>query len=111
MPQDFNSIPLFIFIFHFKHITISQLDYVFYGLHKLDVRCRSFFDQMQEMFPNFPEFQGESDERTICARDCLEQYVMQRIGEYAFKSTVDTEADNLLLRRMRLLSFLTPEVR
>jgi hypothetical protein len=87
-----------------------QLKYVFYGLYKLDLRCKSFFDQVQDMLPNYPEFKGETDERLICARDCHEQYVLSRVGEYAFKTTLNTEADNQLLKRMKLLSFLKPEV-
>ena len=55
--------------------------------------------------------QDETDERLICARDVIEQYIMQRIAEFAFKSTVDTEGDELLSKRMKLLSFLKPEVR
>jgi len=87
----------------------SKLDYTFYGVYKLDVRCRSFFDQMQEMFLKYPEFQNETEERILCARDCLEQYVLYRIAEFAFKSTLDKEADEHLLHRMKVLSFLRPE--
>ena len=54
--------------------------------------------------------QDETDERLICARDGIEQYIMQRIAEFAFKSTVDAEGDELLSKRMKLLSFLKPEV-
>lgn len=86
------------------------MNYIFYGLHKLDLRCRDFFDQVEQLFSKWPAFSNESDERLICARDGVEQYVMQRIGEYAFKSVVDAEGDDILLRRMKLLSFLKPEV-
>lgn len=65
---------------------------------------------MQDQLPTWPEFQDLSDERLICARDGIEQYVMSRIGEHAFKSVLDTEGDELLLRRMKLLSFVKPEV-
>eukprot|EP01032_Pedospumella_encystans_P011060 gene11060-12893_t len=87
----------------------KKLSYVFYGTHKLDVRCRQFFDQVQELFLTWPEFKDETDERLICARDGIEQYIMQRIAEFAFKSTVDAEGDELLSKRMKLLSFLKPE--
>lgn len=87
-----------------------QLHYIFYGTHKLDIRCRQFFDSVQDQLPTWPEFQDLTDERLICARDGIEQYVMTRIGEYAFKSVLDSEGDELLLRRMKLLSFVKPEV-
>ena len=152
---------LTLFFFFFFTVCVVQLSYVFYGTHKLDVRCRQFFDQVQELFLTWPEFkvpsnlffavfilairtllwfnsnwswhplcqcliavffflifitlmsqlQDETDERLICARDGIEQYIMQRIAEFAFKSTVDAEGDELLSKRMKLLSFLKPEVR
>jgi hypothetical protein len=54
----------------------------------------------------------ESEERILCARDHLEQYVMVRLGDFAFQATQqkNLEDDLLLLKRMQLLSFLTPEV-
>lgn len=88
-----------------------QLGYVFYGDYKLDLRCKQWFDDISDRFLTWPEFRSESDERLICARDGIEQYVMQRIGEYAFRSTLDTEGDEALLRRMKLLAFVRPEVR
>ena len=88
----------------------KQLDYTFYGTYKLDIRCRQFFDEVQDQFLNWPEFSSENDERMTCARDGVEQYVMTRIAEYAFKSVVDKEGDELLSRRMKLLSFVRPEV-
>ena len=50
------------------------------------------------------------EERWLSARDRLEQYVMDQIGEGAFRSVQSDEEDRLLLRQMKLLSFLTPEV-
>jgi hypothetical protein len=88
-----------------------QLGYTFYGDYKLDLRCKQWFDDISDRFLTWPEFRDESDERMICARDGVEQYVMQRIGEYAFRSTQDAEGDEALLRRMKLLSFVRPEVR
>jgi hypothetical protein len=87
-----------------------QLNYIFYGTYKMDIRCKQFFDSVQDRFPSWPEFRDLTDERMICARDGIEQYVMTRIGEYAFKSVLDTEGDELLMRRMKLLSFVKPEV-
>jgi len=36
----------------------KKLGYIFYGLHKLDIRCKSFFNQMQDMFIKYHSFQG-----------------------------------------------------
>ena len=36
----------------------KKLGYIFYGLHKLDIRCKSFFDQMQDIFIKYHAFQG-----------------------------------------------------
>ena len=43
-------------------------------------------------------------------RDCLEQYVMSKISHVAMKYVENKEEDDRLLKRMELLSFLTPEV-
>jgi hypothetical protein len=100
----------------------------------LDERCKQFFDEMQENFLKLPSFYGmkdiytmnimyifilripililgETEERILCARDCFEQYVMERIATFAFKFVEVPEEDTLLLKRMKVLSFLTPEVR
>jgi len=93
-----------------RSLPLSQLSYNFYGTHKLDQRCRQFFDQAQDQFLVWPEFKHETDERLICARDGIEQYIMSRIAEYAYKSSLDGEGDDLLSKRMKLLRFLKPEV-
>jgi hypothetical protein len=54
---------------------------------------------------------GESDERYVSARDCLEKFIMTKLGVYAFKSVEDPSEDATLLRRMKLLTFLEPNVR
>jgi hypothetical protein len=54
-------------------------------------------------------FLDENEERLLSARDCLEQYIMTRLAEHAFRSTETSEEDDRLAKRMRLLSFLTPE--
>lgn len=46
----------------------------------------------------------------ISVRDCLERYVMLHVGDLAFSTVENKEEDANLLRRMKLLSFLTPEV-
>lgn len=37
----------------------KKLGYTFYGLHKLDIRCKSFFNQMQDIFIKYHSFQGD----------------------------------------------------
>jgi hypothetical protein len=37
----------------------KKLGYIFYGLHKLDIRCKSFFNQMQDIFIKYHSFQGD----------------------------------------------------
>lgn len=54
-------------------------------------------------------FIDENEERIICARDCLEQYVLGRIGEYAFQTVLNDDEDRKLQQRMKTLSFITYE--
>jgi hypothetical protein len=46
----------------------------------------------------------------MCSRDHLERFVMSRIADCAFATVEVPEDDALLTRRMKLLSFLEPEV-
>jgi Rab5 GDP/GTP exchange factor len=90
----------------------KKVDYIFYGDDHLDSRCRNFFDSMQEKCLVHPEFKHENEERQIIIRDRLEQYVMNRIADIAFKgvrSESVKEEDELLARRMKTLDFLTAE--
>ena len=87
-----------------------QLDYVFYGTHKLDERCRQFFEEIDRRLKQDSCFRSLNDEQLICAHDGIEQYVMHRIGQHAYKLTETVEEDQLLMRRMKVLStFLTPD--
>jgi len=54
-------------------------------------------------------FIDENEERIICARDCLEQYVLGRIGDYAFQTVLNDAEDRKLLQKMETLSFITYE--
>lgn len=66
---------------------------------------------MQERFRVNRYFKDLDEESLTCARDCLEQHVMNRLGPYAFKLCETTEDDVLLERRMKVLSsFMTPEM-
>lgn len=67
---------------------------------------------MQDTFLSFPSFANEHEERILSARDHLENYVMQRVGESAFglfwKECEQEDAH--ILKQMKLLShFLTPQ--
>lgn len=88
-----------------------QLDYIFYGTHKLDERCRQFFDEMDQRLKQDIFFRHLQDEdEWICARDGFEQYVLHRIGQHAYKLTETVDEDRLLMRRTQVLStFITPE--
>lgn len=87
----------------------AKVDYIFYGADHLDKRCAEFFDKMQSNFSKHLSWRGESEEKIMSSRDCLERYVMNRIANVAFKSVQVPEADRIISERMRLLSFLTPE--
>lgn len=52
----------------------------------------------------------DSEEKIHSSRDCLERYVMNHIGKLAYSTVMDEEKDKLILRRMKLLSFVTPDV-
>jgi Fe2+ transport system protein B len=107
------------------------LDYIFYGSHRLDERCRQFFDDMEANFLLLPSFYGiflllvclfslvlisfmnyagEAEDRIADARDHFEHFVMQHIAEQAFKFSQVPAEDDELLHRMKVLSFLTPQV-
>lgn len=90
---------------------ITQLGYIFYGTHKLDERCRQFFDEMEARLVRDAVFRVlQSEDELICARDGLEQYVLHRIGQHAYKLTETVDEDRQLMRRMQILStFITPE--
>lgn len=87
----------------------KKVDYVFYGTHRIDERCKIFFEEMHHSFSKYDAFKHEHEERLIAARDGLEQYVMNRIAEFAFPIVEVKEEDEQLMKRMNLLSFLTPE--
>ncbi len=67
---------------------------------------------MMNKFSQRPIFAGpECEEWMISMRDCLERYVMFHVGDLAYSTVENKEEDANLLKRMKLLSFLTPEVR
>lgn len=52
----------------------------------------------------------DNEEQLMCSRDHLERFVMSRIADFAFAAVEIPEEDALLSRRMKVLSFLEPEV-
>ena len=86
--------------------------YTFHGLQRVEERCRDFFDRMQRTMERHKEWSGSqlNEGHSLVLRDRLEQFVMNQIGEGAFRSTQSKEEDEQLLRQMKLLSFLPPEV-
>ena len=87
----------------------GAVDYIFYGLSHLPKRCSNFFEDMRKLFAQLPCLRGRSDEFIMSVRDCLERYVMTRIGELAMGSVEVCAEDEALLARMRKLHFLQPE--
>ncbi len=53
---------------------------------------------------------GCSEDFFVSMRDGLERYVMNRISKVAFGFVEDPKEDAALSRRMKCLSFVTPEV-
>lgn len=86
-----------------------KIDYIFYGTTSIVDRCRDFFDSTQDLFMKHPKWKHENEDRIMSARDCLERYVMNRIAEVAFKNVEKFEDDNIIAKRMQLLSFIGPD--
>jgi nitrous oxide reductase len=90
-----------------------QVEYRFYGIDSIDERCRLFFDEMQIKLAKEKIFQDvEGEEYMISVRDGLEQLVMSQISHLAFAVIAEKfrEDDIHVIKRMKLLNFLTPEV-
>ena len=83
-----------------------KLDYEFHGLSRLSARCDDFMCAIIDHLREAPGWSGDTDERYISARDCLEKLIMTKIHEYAFESVESPADDDELLTRMKLLSFV-----
>lgn len=68
------------------------------------------FNNINKLFFIIFIFIGESEEGYISIRDCLEKYILTKIGNYAFQSVECPEDDAFLLKRMKLLSFIQTKV-
>jgi hypothetical protein len=79
-------------------------------MNRLASRCCDFMDAIIEHMTTAPLWRGESEEGYISIRDCLEKYILSKIGRYAFQSVECPEDDAFLLRRMALLSFIQTKV-
>jgi len=87
-----------------------EVDYIFYGTKKLEKRCMHYFDDMERLIENHKAFKDASDERILSLRDCIERYIFNRISDIAFQSVEVPDDDETLLKKMKILSFLTPDV-
>ena len=85
-------------------------DYIFYGTKKLEERCMNYFDDMERLLEKHVAFKNANDERILLLRDCIERYIFNRIADIAFNSVEVPDDDEKLIKRMKVLSFLTPDV-
>ena len=85
-------------------------DYIFYGTKKLEERCIQYFDDMEHYIEKHVTFKDASHEKVLSIRDCMERYIFNRIADIAFKSIEVPEDDEKLVKKMKILSFLTPDV-
>mgnify|MGYP003386632734 FL=1 len=84
----------------------TKLAYEFHGLSRLAPRCDDFMSAIVEHLRTAPGWRGDTDERYISARDCLEKCIMNNLHKYAFETVQSPAEDEELLRRMKLLSFV-----
>lgn len=88
--------------------TGQKLGYEFHGVSRLASRCDDFMSAMVEHMRTAPGWSGDSEERYMSARDCLEKCLLTTLHPHAFLSVQDEQQDAQLLLRMRLLSFVPP---
>ncbi|CAI5727680.1 unnamed protein product [Peronospora destructor] len=90
----------------------DYIEYYFYGTHELRHRCNRFFESMGDILLNHPAWRHASDAKLAKARDGIEKYVMDKVSDIAFNRLKEchhwVKEDEALLRRMQLLSFITP---
>ncbi|CAH0482449.1 unnamed protein product [Peronospora belbahrii] len=90
----------------------DYIGYDFYGTHELRRRCNHFFESMGDMLLNHPAWRHASDSKLAKARDGIEKYVMDKVSDIAFNRLKEcrhwVKEDEALVRRMQLLSFITP---
>ncbi|RMX66631.1 hypothetical protein KXD40_006731 [Peronospora effusa] len=90
----------------------DYIEYCFYGTHELRRRCNRFFESMGDNLLHHPAWRHVSDAKLAKARDGIEKYVMDKVSDIAFNRLKEchdwVKEDEALLRRMQLLSFITP---
>ncbi|EGZ19713.1 hypothetical protein PHYSODRAFT_327908 [Phytophthora sojae] len=90
----------------------DYVEYDFYGKHEFRRRCNRFFETMEEILLNHPAWRHASEGKLAKARDGIEKYVMDKVSDIAFNQLKECQQwmkeDEALLRRMQLLSFITP---
>ncbi|KAG1691656.1 hypothetical protein DVH05_026819 [Phytophthora capsici] len=90
----------------------DYVEYDFYGKHEFRRRCNRFFENMEDVLLNHPAWRHVSEAKQAKARDGIEKYVMDKVSDIAFNQLKECQLwmkeDEALLRRMQLLSFLTP---
>ncbi|RAW35412.1 hypothetical protein PC110_g8270 [Phytophthora cactorum] len=90
----------------------DYVEYDFYGKHEFRRRCVRFFESMEDILLNHPAWRRASEAKLAKARDGIEKYVMDKVSDIAFNQLKECQQwmkeDEALLRRMQLLSFITP---
>ncbi|KAL4129951.1 hypothetical protein KRP22_007870 [Phytophthora ramorum] len=90
----------------------DYVEYDFYGVHEFRRRCNRFFESMEDILLDHPAWRHASETKLAKARDGIEKYVMDKVSDIAFNQLKECQQwmkeDKALLRRMQLLSFITP---
>ncbi|KAG7381190.1 vacuolar protein sorting-associated protein 9 [Phytophthora pseudosyringae] len=90
----------------------DYVEYDFYGKHEFRRRCNRFFENMEDILLKHPAWRYASEAKLAKARDGIEKYVMDKVSDIPFNQLKECQQwgkeDEALLRRMQLLSFITP---
>ncbi|KAF4317204.1 hypothetical protein G195_009409 [Phytophthora kernoviae 00238/432] len=90
----------------------DYVEYDFYGKHEFRRRCTRFFENMEDLLQDHPAWRHASETKLAKARDGIEKYVMDKVSDIACNQLKECQQwmkeDEALLRRMQLLSFITP---
>ncbi|KAG7394312.1 vacuolar protein sorting-associated protein 9 [Phytophthora boehmeriae] len=90
----------------------DYVEYDFYGKHEFRRRCIRFFESMEDLLQDHPAWRHASETKLAKARDGIEKYVMDKVSDIACTQLKECQQwmkeDEALLRRMQLLSFITP---
>ncbi|TDH71360.1 hypothetical protein CCR75_002000 [Bremia lactucae] len=90
----------------------DYVEYDFYGNSKFRDRCNDFFSSMEDTLQNHVMWRHVGDATMAKARDGIEKYVMDKVSDIALNQLEECQQwrkeDEKLLRRMQILSFVTP---